>query len=46
MVSAFLNLALFVGVFYLILLWAGLPDRRRNRPADDAGAGTHEKRVA
>jgi len=31
MLSVFLNLALFVGVFYLIMLYAGRPDRK----ADD-----------
>ena len=42
--DAFLNLALFVGVFYLIRLFAGRPDRRTHRRADDAGAD--KKRVA
>jgi hypothetical protein len=41
--DAFLNLGLFVAVFYLILLYAGLPDRRKTRAADGA---VHEKRVA
>lgn len=42
--DAFLNLGLFVGVFYLILVYAGLPDRRKNRAAGDDRAD--EKRVA
>lgn len=44
--SAFLNLALFVGVFYLIVLYAGRPDRRTDRPADRAEPAAPEKRIA
>lgn len=29
--SVFLNVAVFVGVFYLILLFASLPDKRASR---------------
>lgn len=42
--SEFLNLALFVGVFYLILLYAGLPDRRKQRAGVNPPATA--KRVA
>ena len=41
-ISVFLNLALFVGVFYLILVYAGMPDKRRDR----IDRRTEEKRVA
>ena len=44
--SAFLNLALFIGVFYLILLFAALPDRRKNRAARGVDPRAPEKRVA
>jgi hypothetical protein len=44
--SAFLNLALFVGVFYLILVYAGWPDRRKKGTADGSAAATDEKRIA
>ena len=44
--SEFLNLALFVGVFYLILAWAGLPDRRKNRAGRNVDSREQEKRVA
>jgi hypothetical protein len=44
--SEFLNLALFVGVFYLILVWAGLPDRRKNRAGRSVDSRAREKRVA
>ena len=40
--SVFLNLALFVGVFYLILVYAGMPDKRRDR----IDRRTEVKRVA
>ena len=29
--SAFLNVAFFIGVFYLIILFAGIPDRQKDR---------------
>ena len=43
--DAFLNLALFIGVFCLIILFAGLPDRRKGptAPRVDSAKG---KRVA
>ena len=44
--SEFLNLALFVGVFYLILVYAGLPDRRRHRAARTVDPRAQEKRIA
>lgn len=44
--SEFLNLALFIGVFYLILLFAALPDRGKNRPGRGVNPRTSEKRVA
>ena len=43
--DAFLNLALFVGVFCLIILFAGLPDRRKNSAAPPVDSAK-EKRVA
>jgi hypothetical protein len=43
--DAFLNLALFVGIFCLILLYAGLPDRRKTSAAPRVDSA-HEKRVA
>jgi len=43
--DAFLNLAMFVGVFCLIILFAGLPDRRKN-PAAPRDDSAKEKRVA
>jgi hypothetical protein len=43
--DAFLNLALFVGVFYLILVVAGLPDRRTHRAAARVDPA-NQKRVA
>jgi len=42
--DAFLNLALFVGIFGLILLFAALPDRRKTPAAPRHLA--KEKRVA
>jgi len=42
MMSAFLNLALFVGVFYLIVLYAGRPDRTTGQ----AEPAAPEKRIA
>ena len=45
--EVFLNLALFVGVFYLIIRYAGLGDRRTDHDASPAKtAAKHEKRVA
>lgn len=44
--SEFLNLALFVGVFCLILVYAGLPDRRKHRKTRTADPSASEKRVA
>jgi hypothetical protein len=41
-----LNLALFVGVFYLILVLAGLPDRGRDAAARRTASAGKEKRVA
>ena len=43
--DAFLNLALFVGIFCLILLFAALPDRRKNPTAPRVDSA-NEKRVA
>jgi len=43
--SAFLNLAFFVGVFSLIILFAGLPDRRTH-PSAPGVDSAKEKRVA
>ena len=43
--DAFLNLALFVAVLYLILLFAALPDRWNN-PAAPPVDSAKEKRVA
>jgi hypothetical protein len=43
--DAILNLALFVGVFYLIILLAGLPDRWKT-PAAPRADPAKEKRVA
>jgi hypothetical protein len=40
--DAFLNLGLFLAVFYLILLYAGRPDRRTHRGSD----AVDEQRVA
>ena len=44
--SAFLNLAVFVGVFYLILVYAGWPDRRKKGTPGGSAAVTEEKRIA
>jgi hypothetical protein len=44
--SEFLNLALFVGVFYLIVVYAGLPDRRKHRQSRTADPSAPAKRVA
>jgi cbb3-type cytochrome oxidase subunit 3 len=44
--SVFLNLALFVGVFYLIILYAGRPDRRKTRAGGDVAERVPEKRIA
>lgn len=45
--EVFLNLALFVGVFYLILMYAGVPDRRSRRGASGTKAASgNEKRAA
>ena len=44
--SVFFNLMLFVGVFYLILLYAGLPDRRKAPDARTTETGSEQKRVA
>jgi hypothetical protein len=41
-ISVFLNVALFVGVFYVIALWASLPDKRRDR----INRRTEKKRAA
>ena len=43
--DAFLNLALFVGVFYLIIVFAGLPDRWKEPTAPRVDSAK-EKRVA
>jgi hypothetical protein len=43
--DAFLNLALFVGVLYLIILFAALPDRWKT-PAAPRADPAKEKRVA
>jgi hypothetical protein len=44
--SEFLNLALFVGVFYLILVCAGLPDRWKNRAGRSVDSRAQDKRAA
>ena len=44
--SEFLNLVLFVGVFCLILAYAGRPDRRKDRAPRDVDIRTEEKRIA
>ncbi len=44
--SVFLNLALFVGVFYLIVVFSGIPDRRRDRTARSLDPRPEQKRVA
>jgi hypothetical protein len=44
--DGFLNLGLFLIAFYLILLYAGWPDRRKTRTPRDIEAATREKRVA
>jgi cbb3-type cytochrome oxidase subunit 3 len=44
--DVFFNLALFVVVFYLITLYAGLPDRRNNRASESRGLRVADKRVA
>lgn len=45
--DAFLNLALFILVFYLITLYAGWPDRRRRKDTSGGvGYGGAGKRVA
>jgi uncharacterized membrane protein HdeD (DUF308 family) len=43
---AFLNLAFFVGVFYLIVVLAGIRGRAPRRGASDAESTATEKRVA
>ena len=40
--SAFLNVVFFIGVFYLIILFASIPDRRKDR----IDRRPEEKRVA
>jgi hypothetical protein len=45
-VSVFLNLSLFVGVFYLIVWFAGMPDRRREHTARTLDPRADETRVA
>jgi len=44
--DAFLNLVFFVGVFYLIVVFAGIPGRAPRRGASDAESSAKEKRVA
>jgi hypothetical protein len=44
--DGFLNLTLFVVVFYLIVLFAGLPDRRKVSSASPVDSAMNEKRVA
>ena len=44
--DVFFNLTLFVAVFYLITLYAGLPDRRKNRDSRAGEARVESKRVA
>jgi len=44
--DAFLNLALFVGVFYLILVFAGRRDRRKAHTARPMEPVANNERVA
>ncbi|HTI40739.1 MAG TPA: hypothetical protein VL693_02855 [Vicinamibacterales bacterium] len=45
--DAFLNLALFIFVFYLITLYAGWPDRRKGNDTSGGAANRNAgKRVA
>lgn len=44
--DGFLNLGLFLIAFYLILLYAGWPDRRKTRTPRDIEVGSEQKRVA
>ena len=44
--STFLNLALFVGVFYLILMYAAWLDRRKHNTTAPSTTRDGEKRIA